>query len=115
MPFRLISMRAPIRRSPTLLRPFVARRTFQSCRVLAAGKESELHNEDRAEKVDKVKQEQVKKAQDGRSEWNDTLASDSESIVKADRNEYKDSKDTIAELEQETAKAAEEEHRKEKA
>ena len=35
--------------------------------------------------------------------------------MKADRNEYKDSKDTIAELEQETAKAAEEEHRKEKA
>ena len=29
--------------------------------------------------------------------------------MKADRNEYKDSKDTIAELEQETAKAAEEE------
>jgi hypothetical protein len=34
--------------------------------------------------------------------------------VKADRNEYKDSKDTIAELEQETVKAAEEEEQQRK-
>lgn len=38
-------------------------------------------NEDRAERAEQQKQEQLKKQKEGKGEWTDTLASDSESIV----------------------------------
>ncbi|KAK4544992.1 hypothetical protein LTR36_003897 [Oleoguttula mirabilis] len=97
--------RAPVYRSiagtPT--------RSFQSCRVLAAGKESALHDEERGEKAEYHKQDQLQKQKEGKGQWKDELASDSESIVKADRGDIEASKGTIEQLQKETAKLAENE------
>ncbi|KAF7845825.1 hypothetical protein BT93_L0437 [Corymbia citriodora subsp. variegata] len=93
-------------------RSFIARRafvstpfrSFQSARVLAVGKESALHEEGRAEEVDKVKNEQIQKQKEGKGHWHEELSSDSESIVKADRGEINASNDTIAQLQEESKK-----------
>ncbi|KAK4574497.1 hypothetical protein LTR86_001338 [Recurvomyces mirabilis] len=86
-----------------------AARSFQSCRVLAVGKESALHNEGRPEEVEAHKQDQLQKQKEGKGHWKDELASDSESIVKADRGETGTSaKDNIKELQKETEKLANE-------
>ncbi|CZT25213.1 uncharacterized protein RCC_10942 [Ramularia collo-cygni] len=78
-------------------------RSFQSCRVMAAGKETKEGNAERAEEIEKSKQQQLK---DGK--WTDKLASDSESSVKADRGEFGKGQ-SIEEMQKETAKAAKEE------
>ncbi|KAF2227028.1 hypothetical protein BDZ85DRAFT_316457 [Elsinoe ampelina] len=99
--------------SPTLR--LIARRTvassparsFTTYRPLFAGKESELHSEGRAEEAEAAKQDQLKKAQaTGKGEYKDTLASDSESIIKADRGEHGSTADTIKELQKEGEKLA---------
>ncbi|KAK5115601.1 hypothetical protein LTR85_009772 [Meristemomyces frigidus] len=95
--------RAPVYRSFGA----VTTRSFQSCRVLAAGKESALHDEDRPEKVEYHKQDQLQKQKEGKGHWKDELASDSESIIKADRGDIDASKGTIEQLQKETAKLAE--------
>ncbi|KAI7160847.1 hypothetical protein KC343_g13922 [Hortaea werneckii] len=84
-------------------------RTFGTSRALAAGKESALHQEGRAEEAEREKQEQLKEQREGKGHWKDELASDSESIVKADRNDMKNTKATISELQKEAAKQAEKE------
>merc|ERR1712115_372569 len=81
-------------------------RTFGTSRALAAGKESALHQEGRAEEAER---EQLKEQREGKGHWKDELASDSESIVKADRNDMKNTKATISELQKEAAKQAEKE------
>ncbi|KAK3706957.1 hypothetical protein LTR37_012456 [Vermiconidia calcicola] len=108
-PYRFSSMRAPTLRTSPIVRSIAVQRSFQSCRVLAVGKESAVHEEGRAENVEAEKQEQVKKARSGKGEWHEGLASDSESIVKADRSEMGNTEQTIKELQQETAKQAEKE------
>ncbi|PSK59342.1 hypothetical protein B9Z65_3666 [Elsinoe australis] len=99
--------------SPTLR--LVARRTFaapqvrsfQTTRIAFVGKESALHNEDRAEEAERVKHEQIRKQKEGKGEWHDELASDSESIIKADRGEAgKSTSETIKELQKEGEKMA---------
>merc|ERR1712137_578217 len=73
------------RRAPVA---FVQRAAFSQSIARTAGKESTLHSENRAEEVEKKRQEQ--------------LASDSESAVKADRSETgKDTKQQIKELQEE--------------
>ncbi|KAK0345090.1 hypothetical protein LTR91_013795 [Friedmanniomyces endolithicus] len=104
-------------------------RSFHSCRVLAVGKESELHNENRGEEAEAHKQDQLRKQKEGKGHWKDELASDSESIVgppfhsrplsgtpryswwgvKADRNEMGSAKENIEELQKETTRLANEE------
>ncbi|KAF1821763.1 uncharacterized protein K489DRAFT_381755 [Dissoconium aciculare CBS 342.82] len=86
-------------------------RTFHSCKALSVGKESEVHNENRAEEAEAAKQQQLKAQKEGKGEWKDTLASDSESIVKADRGEVKADKSTIEALQKESAKAAQQERK----
>ncbi|KAK3046932.1 hypothetical protein LTR09_011616 [Extremus antarcticus] len=83
-------------------------RSFQSCKVLAVGKESAVHEEGRAEKVEAEKQEQLRKQKEGKATWSDELASDSESIIKADRDDI-DTKQSIDELQKASAKKAEQE------
>ncbi|KAF2152400.1 hypothetical protein K461DRAFT_268355 [Myriangium duriaei CBS 260.36] len=82
-------------------------RSFSTFRALNAGKESALHHEGRAEEAEQAKQEQLRKQKEGKGEWHDTLASDSESIVKADRGETGQStSDTISQLQKEGEKLA---------
>ncbi|RMY17520.1 hypothetical protein D0867_05976 [Hortaea werneckii] len=65
--------------------------------------------EGRAEEAEREKQEQLKEQREGKGHWKDELASDSESIVKADRNDMKNTQATISELQKEAAKQAEKE------
>ncbi|KAK4962307.1 hypothetical protein LTR28_004564 [Elasticomyces elasticus] len=79
------------------LRTFVARggspassvvgatRSFRSAALLRAGKESALGQEGRAEEAEHHKQDQLQKQKEGKGQWKDELASDSESIVRLTR------------------------------
>ncbi|KAK5165466.1 uncharacterized protein LTR77_008995 [Saxophila tyrrhenica] len=106
-----MNLRASIARARVVAAPRAIgaqQRGFQSCGVLAVGKESAVHEEGRAEKVEAHKQDQLEKQKQGKGHWKDELASDSESIIKADRDDI-DTKQTISELQKESAKAAERE------
>nr|POE71989.1 hypothetical protein CFP56_11865 [Quercus suber] len=94
------------------VRSVAPRRAFQTSRVLGAGKESALHNENRAEEAEAHKQDQLAKQKQGKGEWKDALASDSESIVKADRGDLHNAKDTIATLQKESAEAAQKDQKR---
>ncbi|KAI4914341.1 uncharacterized protein J4E92_009540 [Alternaria infectoria] len=84
---------------------FAQRAAFSQSIARTAGKESALHSENRAEEVEKKKQEQLNKKKDGKQHWEEQLASDSESAIKADRSETgKDTKQQIKELQEETKK-----------
>jgi len=74
-------------------------RHFGGSALLRSGKEDELHSENRAAVVEKKKQEQLKNA--GNAEWGETLASNSESIIKAERGETKSTEEHIKELQKE--------------
>ncbi|KAI9836397.1 MAG: hypothetical protein M1819_001427 [Sarea resinae] len=63
-------------------------------------------HEGRAEEIDASNKEQLKKQKEGKGEWTSKLASDSESIVKADRGEIKATEDNIRKLQEETEKIA---------
>ncbi|GAB7338731.1 hypothetical protein MBLNU457_5445t1 [Dothideomycetes sp. NU457] len=81
-------------------------RGFRTASVLNAGKESTLGQDGRAEEADRIKNEQVQKQREGKGHWHEEIASDSESIVKADRGEISADADTIKKLQDETAKLA---------
>ncbi|KAF2842137.1 hypothetical protein M501DRAFT_998389 [Patellaria atrata CBS 101060] len=94
---------------------FIARRTpitffqragLRTTAIRFAGKESALHHEGRAEEVEKEKHDQLRKQKEGKGEWKSSLASDSESIIKADRGEVDASEDTIKKLQEESAKVS---------
>ncbi|KAF2145649.1 uncharacterized protein K452DRAFT_284012 [Aplosporella prunicola CBS 121167] len=82
------------------------RRGFQASALRPVGKESALHHDARGEEAEAHKQDQLKKQKQGKGHWKDELASDSESIVKADRGEVEASESTIKELQKETEKLA---------
>lgn len=78
--------------------------------MVFAGKETSIGNEDpaaRKEEIEKAKQTQLKGQKQGTNEWDAAIASESESIAKADRGELKADKASIKELQDESAKAAE--------
>ncbi|TKA71988.1 hypothetical protein B0A49_07372 [Cryomyces minteri] len=66
--------------------------------------EDDVNHEGRAEEAEHHKQDQLKKQKEGKRHWKDELASDSESIIKAERGEIDASQDTIKKLQDETAK-----------
>ncbi|KAI8936444.1 hypothetical protein NX059_006851 [Plenodomus lindquistii] len=77
-----------IRAFATRRSPFIIQRAaFSQSITRGAGKESALHSENRAEEVEKKKQEQLQKQKDGKGHWEEELASDGEAAVKADRAE----------------------------
>ncbi|KAF1349077.1 hypothetical protein BDV97DRAFT_399600 [Delphinella strobiligena] len=86
-------------------------RSFQTSRIVLAGKEDALHEEGRAEYADKVKHEQIQKQKEGKGEWHEDLASNSESIVKADKGHLDGGKDSVKALQDETAHLAEKKHK----
>ncbi|CAD0086395.1 unnamed protein product, partial [Aureobasidium vineae] len=96
-------------------------RSFQTAPVLRVGKESALifigtgmaqnnawhiSSEGRADEAERIKNEQIEKQKQGKGEWHEEIASDSESIVKADRGDIKADADTIKQLQKETEKLA---------
>ncbi|KAI9713083.1 MAG: hypothetical protein M1820_001068 [Bogoriella megaspora] len=88
----------------------IASRGYQTSAKRLAGKESALHHEGRAEEAEAHKQDQLRKQKEGKGHWKDELASDSESIIKADRGEINAEKDTIEKLQKETEKLAAKSH-----
>lgn len=95
-----------VRAFATRRAPFVVQRAaFSQSIARAAGKESALHSENRAEEVEKKKQEHLQAQKEGKNKWEEQLASDSESAVKADRSETgKDTQQQIKELQEESKK-----------
>ncbi|CAA9958291.1 hypothetical protein P3342_003140 [Pyrenophora teres f. teres] len=90
------------RRAPFV---FAQRAAFSQSIARPVGKESALHNEGRAEEVEKKKQEHLSKQKEGKGQWEEQLASDSESAVKADRSETgQDTKEQIKKLQEEAKK-----------
>lgn len=91
-------------RTTGLSKPLVQPRFFTpatSFRVTKAGQSPE--------EVEKAKQEQLKKQEQGKGEWHEELASNSESRVKADRENVQDHDEHIEDLQKKTAKQAEKE------
>jgi protein-tyrosine-phosphatase len=74
-------------RTPVISYRAVQRAGLHQSAVRCAGKESELGQDHRADTVEKVKQNSLNRQKEGKDEWHEELASDSESIVKADRGE----------------------------
>ncbi|TID21331.1 putative mitochondrial carrier protein pet8 [Venturia nashicola] len=83
---------------------FTTSRTFASTAFRQAGKEDALHKEGRSEEIEHHKQDSLKKVKEGSAEWKDALASNSESIVKADRGELDASNETMEKLQKESEK-----------
>ncbi|KAK3069589.1 hypothetical protein LTR53_011956 [Teratosphaeriaceae sp. CCFEE 6253] len=90
------------RRAPASRLRTGARRSFQSSRVLLSGKESALHNPNRAKEIEETKQDQLQKQREGKGQWKDELASDSESMLKADRGDTDNVKEDIEQLQKGT-------------
>ncbi|KAF2656524.1 hypothetical protein K491DRAFT_715287 [Lophiostoma macrostomum CBS 122681] len=96
------------RRSPLISYSITQRANLHQTIARAAGKESALGDEGRSEEIENHKQDLLQKQKDGKGHWKEQLASDSESIVKADRGEVDASAETIKKLQDETAKLAHE-------
>ncbi|PSN73083.1 hypothetical protein BS50DRAFT_629159 [Corynespora cassiicola Philippines] len=95
-----------IRRTPIFSHQVAQRAGLHQSIPRCAGKESALHHEGRAEEVESEKQDLLRKQKDGKGHWKEELASDSESVVKADRGEVEASEETIKKLQKEAEKAA---------
>ncbi|KAL8902711.1 MAG: hypothetical protein Q9207_004443 [Kuettlingeria erythrocarpa] len=67
---------------------------------------------ERKAKIEKHKDDQLKKQQDGKGHWKKELASNSESAVKADRDEVPDVDEDISKLQEQTARMGQEEVKK---
>jgi len=71
-----------------------------------AVKEDALHKDDRSSEIEHHKQDQLSKQKQGKGHWKDELASNSESIIKAERGEVEASDETIKKLQKETEQLA---------
>jgi len=85
---------------------FPARRAFSQTACARVLKEGNLGHEGRHEEIDKHTRDNLEKQKEGKGQWKDELASESESAVKADRGEIDASEDTIRKLQEETEKIA---------
>ncbi|KAI9832235.1 MAG: hypothetical protein M1826_002239 [Phylliscum demangeonii] len=104
-----VTIRAPLRANPlarfaapsTTTAPFARRRWLQSSAMRRALKET--RDQDGIEhKIEHHKQDQLKKKEEGKNQWTEELASDSESAVKADRGETNADADHIEQLQKQT-------------
>jgi hypothetical protein len=59
------------------------------------------------EELERIKQEQLKQQKEGKGQWNEELASSSESHVAADKQKVNDHQQHMSELQKETAKKGE--------
>jgi len=74
--------------APRSAAPFLVQRaTFSHSITRAVAKESALHSEGRAEEIETKQREQAQKREEGQGHWDESLASDGEAAVKADRSE----------------------------
>jgi hypothetical protein len=62
------------------------------------------------EELERIKQEQLKQQKEGKGQWNEELASSSESHVAADKQKVDDHQQHMSDLQKETAQQSEESH-----
>jgi len=93
-------------RSPLVSYQVAQRAGLHQSVARCAGKETELGNEGRPETIEKVRREQDQKRKEGKDHWHEELASDSESIVKADRGESDFSADNVKKIHEEVEKVS---------
>ncbi|KAL9584272.1 MAG: hypothetical protein Q9212_002215 [Teloschistes hypoglaucus] len=72
--------------------------------ALSESDHSEHDHEDRKAKIDHHKEDQLKKQKEGKGHWKPELSSNSESAIKADREEITNADEDIAALQKETEK-----------
>ncbi|KAK0274508.1 hypothetical protein LTR35_011663 [Friedmanniomyces endolithicus] len=65
-------------------------------------------NENRGEEAEAHKQDQLQKQKEGKGQWKGELASESESMIKADRNEMGNAAEDIEKLQEKTTELANE-------
>ncbi|ORY13481.1 hypothetical protein BCR34DRAFT_263784 [Clohesyomyces aquaticus] len=94
------------KRSPFAGARIAQRAAYHGTAVRYAGKESALGQEGRHDEIEAEKQDSLSKQKAGKGHWKGELASDSESIVKADRGEVEASEETIKKLQDEAVKAS---------
>lgn len=86
--------------APTYVRPFSQ---AQQLRLKEDSTKS-------AEETERIKQEQLQKQKEGKAQWNEELASSSESHVAADKENVNNHDQHIQDLQKETAQKTQENH-----
>ncbi|TKA38702.1 hypothetical protein B0A54_08665 [Friedmanniomyces endolithicus] len=82
--------------------PFAARTAQRPSRSFHS------YNENRGEEAEAHKQDQLRKQKEGKGQWKGELASESESMIKADRNETENAEEDIEKLQEKTTELANE-------
>ncbi|KAF6229171.1 hypothetical protein HO133_007287 [Letharia lupina] len=104
----LRSRASPLRLAPISTRPL----HVTSARAVLSESDHGGHHdaEDRKAKIDHHKDDQLNKQKDGKGHWKRELGSNSESAVKADREEITDAEHDVESLQKETSEAMEDDH-----
>lgn len=104
----LRSRASPLRLTPISTRPF----HITSARSALSESDHGGHQdtEDRKANIDHHKDDQLNKQKDGKGHWKKELGSNSESAIKADREEITDAEHDIEGLQKETSQAMEDDH-----
>lgn len=91
---------APMLRQRNICRPF----------SIAAPLRLKEDADRKPEDIEKAKQEQLKKQEEGKGEWHEELASSGEASVKHDKHDVEDHEEHMEDLQKQTAGKSEEEH-----
>ncbi|KAL9133376.1 MAG: hypothetical protein Q9175_005448 [Cornicularia normoerica] len=102
----LRSRASPVHLTPICTRPF----HITTARAALSESDHDQDADDRKAKIDHHKDDQLKKQKEGKGHWKGELSSNSESAVKADREEITDAEHDIESLQKETSKALEKDH-----
>ncbi|KAL8627387.1 hypothetical protein Q9189_006908 [Teloschistes chrysophthalmus] len=94
----------PIRRSANNINAHASFHISSRRAALSESDHSEHDHEDRKAKIDHHKEDQLNKQKEGKGHWKPELSSNSESAIKADREEITNAEDDIAALQKETEK-----------
>jgi hypothetical protein len=95
-------------------RPFTLPKTTRSTAIRPFSQAQQLRLKEDAnrspEELERIKQEQLKQQKEGKGQWNEELASSSESHVAADKQKVDDHAQHMSDLQKETAQKTQEEH-----
>ncbi|CAD6584539.1 MAG: hypothetical protein ASARMPRED_001790 [Alectoria sarmentosa] len=102
----LRSRASPLRLTPISTRPF----HITSARAALSESDHDQDADDRKAKIDHHKDDQLDKQKEGKNHWKGELGSNSESAIKADREEITDAEHDVEGLQKETSEAMEADH-----
>ncbi|MCJ1453121.1 hypothetical protein MMC28_003466 [Mycoblastus sanguinarius] len=96
----------PLRFTSAPLRQFHA----TSARKVLSESDHDGNLEDRKGKIDDHKNDQLQKQKEGKGHWKSELGSNSESAIKADREEITDAKHDVESLQKESSETMQDDH-----